>query len=313
MVASVYLPHLAATVKLGRKKPSPFALKLRLGDYLTRQLPPPPDSADYTARAAKTLARVYLNDQLGDCVIAGGFHVKGVVTGNAGAELAFSDADCVTQYGAIGGYVPGRPDTDQGCNEQDALNFWTRSGFPDGSRLAGWLAVNPRDLTECRTALWLFENLYCGAELPDAWLNIRGPGFTWDRGRANPANGHAFPLFSFGPTGFGVSTWGMLGTLTNAALAGNIDELYVLLDQAMIAKGQQKAPSGLYWADLVADFDALGGNVPIPGPSPTPPPAPNVRQQVDAVFATLLKSNKRNRAATLALQSAQSQVDGLLS
>jgi hypothetical protein len=39
----------------------------------------------------------------------------------------------------------------------------------------------------------------------------------------------------------------------------------------MINKAQQKAPNGLDWATLVADFNQINN----PNPTPTPPPDPN--------------------------------------
>ena len=79
---------------------------------------------------------------LGDCVIAGGYHVEAVWTGNAGQLFTATDAQIVADYGAIGGYVPGDPSTDNGCDEQTAFNYWTKTGFANGTTLAGWLAVD---------------------------------------------------------------------------------------------------------------------------------------------------------------------------
>jgi hypothetical protein len=262
---SVHLPHLGHSVKLGRRRPVARGPRLKLRHYLKAGLPTPPKSFSYARSAARSLADVYLNAQYGCCVIAGGFHVRGVLSANAGKEIIYADKDVIRDYSVIGGFDPRNPDqTDNGCNEQDALNYWTETGFPDGGKLTAWLAVNPQDPEEYRLALWLFENLLYGSGLPDVWLADPRPGFVWDAAPEDPDNGHCFIACGADDGATQIDTWGMLGTLTEAAHAQDVDEMYVLLDQAMIAKGQQKAPNGFDWTQLVEDFDYLGGNVPVP-------------------------------------------------
>src|SRR6185437_4913523 len=125
-----------------------------------------------TTAAQASLSQVYLNDQLGDCVIAAIAHIVGVLTGNAngGNPFIYTNDQITALYSAIGGYVPGNSSTDNGCDEQTALNYWMQHGAPDGShQIAGWLSVNPEDPNEYKAAMWLFENLFFGMELPDVW------------------------------------------------------------------------------------------------------------------------------------------------
>jgi hypothetical protein len=76
--------HHGGSVKMGRRRPISRAPRLSLRNYLRATLPPAPPSCDYSPRAASVLANIYGNDKLGDCVIAGGYHVVGIETGNAG-------------------------------------------------------------------------------------------------------------------------------------------------------------------------------------------------------------------------------------
>src|SRR5580658_6278069 len=173
-VKTIEHPVTKRTFRLGRKRPVARCPRLSLSNYLTRKLPAPPAELSYTKPAAAALAEVYENDTLGDCVIAGMAHVVGVLTGNAGGPpFLYTNQQIIGLYSAIGGYVPGDPATDQGCDEQTALNYWENHGAPAGSthKIAGWLSVDGSDPTEVRTALWLFENLYFGMELPDAWIS----------------------------------------------------------------------------------------------------------------------------------------------
>jgi hypothetical protein len=260
-------------VKLGRRRPPPGGKKLKLTHY-TRigQLPTPPASCDYSKAAKAVLDDVYLNDALGDCVIAGGYHVVGVETGNAG-DLFHATADQITaDYSAIGGYRPGDPSTDNGCDEQTALNYWTQNGFADGTKLTGWMAVDATNQDEAMLAMYLFENLYFGIELPDAWISPMpdSSGFIWDVGTPNVNNGHCVMGVGYDSQGVIIDTWGFLGKLTWAAIAALCvpsagGELYTMVTPDQLAKGQTKAPNGIAWSDLLADFQSLrGGQAPSP-------------------------------------------------
>lgn len=270
MYPPVILTASGQQFRLGRTRPVARCPRMRLGNYLTRSaLPTPPDSVDYMTKAAPALKQVYLNDQLGDCVIAGIAHLEGVFTGNNGEDPAvvFSNHRIQRLYGKIGGYVPGNSTTDRGCNEQDALNFWQRYGAmpdqEDAHKIAGWLAIDGNKPDQVRTALYLFENVMFGVELPDAWLRSPAPGFVWDvSGEANPNNGHCFVSAAYEKGRLKVSTWGMEGWITDEAVeayattAGQ-GELYTALSPNAISRAAKKAPNGLDWAQLLADMTAM--------------------------------------------------------
>jgi hypothetical protein len=273
------------TWKMGRRRPVARAPRLSLKNYLRATLPPAPASCDYSGPAMEALQNIYLNNELGDCVIAGGYHVIGVETGNANGGTPFiaTSQQITADYSAIGGYNPNDPSTDQGCDETTALDYWSQTGFADHSKLLGYLAVDPTNQAELMSALYLFENLYFGLELPDKYVNPApsASGFTWDTaGPPDPNNGHCIVGVGYNAHGVQIDTWGMIGTFTWAAIAKYCTTsangaLYVLLSQDELTQGQTRAPNGVDWTALVADFDSIGGNVPSPvPPSPTPPVGP---------------------------------------
>lgn len=276
-VKTIKHPNSNLTFRLGRTRPVARCPRFSLHNYLMRGLAAPPPSCDYTKPAAKALANVYGNDTLGDCVIAGLAHVVGVLTAGAtGTPFIYTREQIIQLYSAIGGYVPGDPATDRGCDEQTALNYWENHGAPGGThRIAGWLSVNAADPAEYRTALWLFENLYFGLELPDAWVNPMPaePGFVWDaKGPPDPNNGHCVAGVGYTAQGVVIDTWGMTGTLTDRAIAqyGSLashGEVYTVVSQDAISKASQKAPNGFDWSQLIADFDSMGGSVTPPSPA----------------------------------------------
>jgi hypothetical protein len=295
-VKHVDVPHLGRSIKLGGRTRPAHRVRLHLRDYLRHAaLPAPPAEVDYSALAASALAQVYLNDQLGDCVVAGLMHLQGVWTGNAngGAPFIATPDQVVAAYGAIGGYKAGDESTDQGCDEQTALNYAQQTGVGDGVKFAGWCAVDGTNPEEIKQAVSLFEGgLMFGIALPDAWINPfpSAPGFVWDAaGDPDPNNGHAIVGAGFNDRGVLVSTWGLSGDgsqgcgrasgiVTWAAVAkyatqSGGGELYVALSPDQIANGQAKTPNGIAWDELVADFRALAGQQPAPANAPAPTPA----------------------------------------
>lgn len=290
-VKSVIVPD-GRRFSFGRKRPTVRYPLLQMKHYLPK-LPSPPPVIDYSAAATVALGQMYENDQLGDCVIAAIAHTDGVLTGNAGLSggLVLPTSEITSLYSTCCGYVPGDPSTDQGCDIQTVLNYWQGTGIADPSgasphQIAGILTVDPANVNEIQTAIWLFENLIFGVDLPDAWITPfpSTSGFVWDvAGAADPANGHCFPALGYDSAKIMISTWGMIGFVTYAAVAdyaaaASQGELYVVISQDSINKGTQQAPSGLNWSQLQADFAALGGSPtptpPPPGPTPTPPPTP---------------------------------------
>ncbi len=276
-----FSPHHGHHVKCGRRAPLTIGPHLKLGRYLRASLPAIPDTVDYSAKAAPVLADIMGNDTLRDCVIAAGAHIAGVVTGNAsGQPFHAALASIIAQYSAIGGYVPGNEATDQGCDEIAALNYWQQHGMLNGTKILGWLRVDESNPAEVRAALYYFENLLFGMALPEPWVAPfpSGPGFRWDvAGAPVDANGHAVMATGFKPGIIDIDSWGMGGEITDAAVAKYCAAsagggLYVMITPDQLLTGQAKAPNGISWVDLIADFDALGGHLPVPTPAPAPAP-----------------------------------------
>jgi hypothetical protein len=282
----VFAPHLNRNVKFGRKRPIVRAQTLKLGNYLRAGLPSAPATSDYTANALPALRDVMGNDNLGDCVIACGGHLVGTATGNAGDLFHATLDQIIAQYSAIAGYIPGDPSTDQGTNIVDALNYWVKNGFVNGTKALGYVSVVATNVAEIQAAMWLFENLIFGVELPDSWITPfpSTDGYTWGPGTADPSNGHCYLGIGHDSKGVKIDSWGLFGTCTYDAIAelcvagqGGGGELYAVLTPDQLTKGQTKAPNGVDWTSLIADFDSIGGTVPVPvAPPPVPiaPPSP---------------------------------------
>ena len=257
--------------RMGRTRPTEEQKsrpKLKFSSYVKSSLLSSyPRQVDYRRKGRASLTRIYLNDQLGDCVIAGSAHMLGVFTGNANDGLPFIFANKTIEqlYSAIGGYVPGNPSTDRGCNEQTALDYWQNKGLC-GHKIDASISVDATNVDETRAALWLFECLMSGIELPDAWVNPMpsASGFVFDvAGDSDPENGHCMVHANYDADKaiFGDETWGMSGSITDAALAkyasGGVGELHAALSPDVIERASGRAPSGFDFAQLQADLAAL--------------------------------------------------------
>lgn len=259
-----------ASFKLGRVRPRARGPRLSLKNYLMATLPAAPVSANYTLNGTPFLKDILGNDKLGDCTCAGIFHIIGAALANANQEVPFTTADTIGLYERACGYNPSDPTTDGGGQEPDVLNYVQNNGLlPDGShKIAGWLAVDGSSKEQISSAIYIFENVYFGVELPDAWISeTRGDGFVWGiQGDVNPQNGHCFVGLGYNEQGVIVDSWGLIGTITWEAIAKyattpNSGELYTVLTKDALDKIKQKAPNGFDWTQLVADFDSIGGNL----------------------------------------------------
>lgn len=258
-VKEIVHPVTGQTFKLGRNKPLVIPPHLRLGNYMLRKMPTPPPTVNYGAGASTWLANILGNDANGDCTIAAAFHISGALLLNAGQSLpsVYTTATAVALYYKL----TGGPDV--GLDEQTVFNWWQSNGLLDGThKIVARVFVDPTDIEQIQTALWLFENLYFTAALPDAWVNPMpaSNGFTWGvAGDSDPDNGHAYMGFAYDSIGVQTDTWGLFGTTTYAAIAkyncqASGGGCYAVISQDAINTGTQKAPNGFDWSQLVADI-----------------------------------------------------------
>src|ERR1700679_451448 len=108
-----------ANKKLGRKAVLTDTRTMRLSRYFTATLPPPPPAVDWTKGV--TAWGDMLNDELGDCTIAGLGHAVQIWTVNASKEITVLDAQVLSAYENWCGYNPSDPSTDQGGIELNVL------------------------------------------------------------------------------------------------------------------------------------------------------------------------------------------------
>lgn len=164
-----------------------------------------------------------LNDQLGDCTIAGACHMFAAMAVYGGhPEPLFSDAEITTAYSAVSGYVPGDPGTDNGADMQTVLEYLKATGMTDTTgkthKAAGYAMFgNPADETLLAQVLDTFGSVYVGVELPASAEREFAAGQPWDwQPDSQIAGGHCIVLQRRSVGGTGVLDYVTWGAVTKA-------------------------------------------------------------------------------------------------
>ena len=239
---------------LGKLPPRRDDRTLRLASYIRTIQPAAPTVCDWTGKVPTW--PMFANDTLGDCTIAAAGHlVDSWTTYAQGKEASITDAAIVAAYSAIGGYVPGNPDTDRGLVELDVLKFWRTTGI-SGHTIGAFAAVSPGDSRLVKAAIFLFGGIYAGVLLPNSAQSQE----VWDVTSgvdAVPASwgGHAISIQGYDAGGLTCVTWGRTQRMTWKWWETYCDECYACLSNDFIRAGHN--PLGVDVATLRADLAAV--------------------------------------------------------
>ena len=244
--------------KLGKNAPRLDPRTFKLSKYLKPPLPLPPSEVSWITKVPQPMP-MYLNDGLGDCVIAAEAHMINQWTRYAAKEVFPTGQDVLKVYERVAGYVPGDPSTDNGTDPLSALQDWRKNGLA-GRKIIAYMSVDKSNLTEIFQAIMLFGSLFTGLQLPisaqgqNAWTVPSGGAF----GDGSPGSwgGHMVPIFAASPKTFTCETWGQPLKMSRNFFWNYVDEAWVVLSQDWL-NATGNAPSGFNMAQLRADLAAL--------------------------------------------------------
>ena len=234
-------------------------------------IPTTVSSVDYSGPAMSVISNVEDNDRYGCCVESEEAHFIAVVTGAGQGQLyAYSPDQVLAMYSILTNppFNAADPSTDQGTDPVTCLNYFTQNPYADGSQNVGWAMGDATNQALVQYAVDTFGNGKLWLGLPDAVVaNIpTASGFVWDvpLGAANTQNGHCVGICGFTPQGVQIMTWGLVGTITWAALSawcvplqgGGIAHR---VSTDWIGKASSVSPTGLDLAGLKAAFAATFG------------------------------------------------------
>lgn len=243
-------------VKLGKAPARLDERTLFLSSYLVKdELPPIPDTCDWGKSVDKW--GLYRNDEIGDCAIVGPANQIHLTHDNAGRPWTPPESEVIKAYSALTKYDPQTGKNDTGCVMLDVMNYWRYVGIA-GNKIQAYVGVNPRNIKQVRTALYLFGGLIAGCGLPLSAQNQE----VWDvvdpylKGDSMPYSwgGHCVLIPSYDP--WRCVTWGELQSFTPAWLATYCDELFAVVAKGWI-KDSGKSPSGFDYQTLMADLQKV--------------------------------------------------------
>ncbi|MFF3151796.1 hypothetical protein [Streptomyces sp. NPDC057910] len=262
------------TFRGGKRPAQPARPQLRLENYVTSTLADPPASVDWQAPIDPAGWPMYLNDQYGDCTVAEvGHHIE-LVTGNAsGKTVKVSDADVLTGYEAVSGFVPGNESTDTGCYIADVMAYWMKTGIA-GHKILAYASIHPSNTKLVQQAIALFGGVSVGMNVPQSAEDQFNAGKPWDYVKGSrDLGGHCVLMGAYGPAVWKVVTWGAEQAMTSSFYAHQVDEIWLPVTTDWFVNG--KSPTGIDTYTLGQDYAAITGKLnPMPQPQPSPVPTP---------------------------------------
>jgi hypothetical protein len=237
-------------------------------------IPPVPPGETIDRATLVTDWRMYINgpdpanpsyapDGIGDCTIAGKAHAFDAMRVYSGHPPCFFSNDViVSSYSACGGYVPGDPSTDNGCDEPTVLQYMTRTGMTDEAgqahKLVAWAAFRfPANLNLLAAVLDTFGTVIVDVELQQVQEDQFNQGQPWQYVPGSPAiGGHSIVHQKRGVGYVGVHemvTWGLLQKATALFCHRQIVEAYVVVSQDWMTVNGVSI-QGLNLDQLIADM-----------------------------------------------------------
>lgn len=292
------------SLRLGRLPNVPTRPRLRLGTFIDRQeLGEPPPSVNWWTLVADW--PMYANDSIGDCTVAEVGHQIGSASKYAtGNEVLFTDAQIVSMYSAVTGYVPGDESTDNGAVIQDVLTYWRKTGL-GGHKLAAFAEVDVSNRSEVLQAVAAFGSVDLGHMVTQGDMDSFNAGTAWDTsyGNTTVVGGHSTELVGYDSTFGYLVTWGRVQKFTWRWWNARVDEAWLaILPEWLSAQGQ--SPSGFDLHGLGQEMHDLTGDPnPFP-PAPVPPAPPGDPDQALWQTAGPWAARTRTRPDLVTLKAA---------
>lgn len=262
--------------RLGRRTPK-RAPALRLADVVVPGVPHPA-AADYLRLVTDWC--LCGNDRFGDCGPVAVDNDRRLVTSALSDGVpAYPALDDVYDLYRRSGNPAFSPDNPPGAAGDDGVDVQTMcealvTGGFGGVRAVAFAQVDHTDPEAVRAAVAVFGSVLLGVNLTQAQRG-QTPDGVWDGVPGSPAwGGHAVLAGSYNLDFVEVVTWGRRVRCTNAFLASQLDEAWVVVWPEHL--GSRRFAESVDLVALAADYLALTG-----GALPLPPPPPGLAPCVD--------------------------------
>jgi hypothetical protein len=235
-------------------------------------LPPIPKGAFGHMDKVSVPWGMLMNDQLGCCVVSGAEHETMLWTAESGGAVAqFSDRVTVTNYSLLGNYVPGDPDTDQGCDMLHAAEMRIKHGILDATGKTHKLGIALEldsgpgylNLDQFWYALYYFDGVGLGIGVTQQMQEDFADEKPWTAASYDPTaviGGHYVPAMARESTNLhgqtvyetDVLTWGEKQQIDNSGLQAVTNTVLVYATKEKLING--KDMEGLGWSDMRSDI-----------------------------------------------------------
>lgn len=250
-------------------RPVPHGMRwgLKFGDYVDlTQLPPlPAGDFGHTEQVTKPWD-IYLNDQLGDCVVASKEHVTRlwVAEGTGADTVTFSDTTTVDNYTLLGNYNPNDPNSDQGCDMLTAAHLWLTQGIADdtGTRHKPGIALQLQagNWEQLLYATYLFDGVELGILVTPNMQKAFEAEQTWDTPDFNlndVEGGHCVPVVARKDGLLELITWAEPQLLTKALYTAPQFNTVTMAYASQEKLHNGVDLEGLGWSDMRSDISKV--------------------------------------------------------
>lgn len=225
--------HCHPIFKLGKRPAKADPRNFKFAALRRAAVPKVPDVYDFDLTHTGIPTPTFLNDQLGDCVIAGRAHqTLRFEDLEQRTVIPISDPDVRREYFKETGGA------DTGLVVLDSLNLWRRRGWKVGKKryyIKAFTQLDPKNHQQLKQSVFLATGAGIGVELPGAaipqfqagqpWTVVTGP-----QGRPDPRLGHYVYICGYNKTGPVCVTWGSKQQMTWQWYDKYVDEAYCIID-----------------------------------------------------------------------------------
>ena len=125
------------------------------------------------------------NDRYGDCVWAGAAHEHMLLNKIVhDIDVPFDDDSVLSDYASATGFDPNDPNTDNGTDVHEALDYRRKTGVIDanGTRhlIGAYVSLDPKDWQHLEQAAFIFGAVGIGFEFPASAMDQFHAGEPWD-------------------------------------------------------------------------------------------------------------------------------------
>lgn len=243
--------------RLGKLPPKFDARTLRLSKYATKKaLRTHPKTQNRLNRTAKFYGLpdgypMYANDDWGDCTCVGVAHADATFRAWGSGETPFTEAQVLALYRRYCGW-DGTPATDNGGYLLDVLKGARQDGI-----IHAFVALNPQNHAQMKTAIDIFGGVYAGVMLPvsaqdeKVWTRTTGVGSEpWSWG------GHAIWIPRYTTKVYTCVTWSEPQDMTYEWQHRYMDEAFAIIDNDWLRRNG-KTVKGMDMTALEADLQVV--------------------------------------------------------